>query len=194
MLKCIQISVMNEKYKTKSSRILRYIRFCAGPVLIGLIFAFVWIIFPREWLGIEMEDAGNLNNEFNFIGISHAIFAAGILTYVWHRNGRLKYSIKHSKREVFNEYVDDNIPDAMHFLLFIFSACLVAISLLIPEDTLFVGAQNSFFTAFIVTVWWEVAHELDDWRDGFWVLTPPEKWVQEEDALPEPEVIFDKAQ
>lgn len=179
---------MNQKEKIALLKIWKYIRFCGTPFLFGLFFAFIWSIVPREWLGIKLEDAGNLNNQFNFIGISHAIFAAGILAYVWNRNDKLKYSIQHKKREVFDEYADARIHPVIHFLLFVFSASLVIVSLFIPDDTIFVGAQNSFFTAFIVTVWWRVAQELDDWKDGFWILTPPESWIKEEDALPEAEL------
>ncbi len=156
-----------KKKKTSISELMeKFTPLTVKAVWYGLITTFLWIIIPQEKIADTAVDAESIKFALEIMFLSHSVLAAWLTTLLFQKITVLKGAVRKGEPDEIEEVVDFEIPEPIDYLLLILSTAIFLLSILKPTDSIAAGSILSFSGVFIVAIWWNILHELDDPYNG----------------------------
>ncbi len=150
------------------------------PAIVGSLIGLIWyfVFFSLDWHFREADESAFTDSVIPVIAMFHAIVAGHILNKVWEEYKVVRRCLRDKDKATFMRCRDDRIPIAIHLLLASMSIVIQAMTLLIHFERPFAGVAANFSVAFVLTLYWEVATNLDNPLKGVWYREIPRDWLE----------------
>jgi hypothetical protein len=170
----------------QSNGLRQHVRMIVVPAVVSLSLAIgLWYgIFFRLGLGLlESDESVFTDAIIPTLAMFHAIVAGGVLNKVWEEYKIVRHCVKTKDKDTFMKCRDDRIPLAIHLLLGSLSLIIMALVMMLHYDSAGAGIASTFSVAFVLTLYWEVATNLDNPFKGAWYVNQiPKEWFDDDKA------------
>lgn len=171
------------------STIRPYFSILLVPALVSVGTGGVWwlLFFPYHWNVGKADETALTNTLIPVLATFHAILAAAVLSKVWEEFKTIRRCVQAGDEAAYRRCLQDRIPPAIHLLLAVMSILIVAGTMLIHYDNAIAGFLVVGAITFVLTLYWEVATNLDNPQCGAWYVNEiPLSWRQVSATTPEP--------
>ena len=173
----------------KLPEVKSHCRILVTPVLASSGAALAWyFVFFRLRINVGKADEVALTNTLiPVLATFHAILAAAVLSKVWEEFKQIRRCIYDGNEKGYVECLRDRIPMTIHLLLAVMSFLIVACSMLVEYQHACAGLLVVGGLAFVLSLYWEVATNLDNPVTGVWYVDRiPASWRKEnnDSAIP----------
>ena len=152
-----------------------------GPAVVGSMISLMWyhVFFTFDWHFQETDESAFTDTVIPIIAMFHAIVAGHILNKVWEEYKVVRRCLRDKDKDTFLRCRDDRIPIAIHLLLGSMSVVIQVLTLLVHFEKPFAGIAANFSVAFVLTLYWKVATNLDNPLRGAWYKDQiPKDWFE----------------
>lgn len=154
------------------------------PVAVSLVLSigvWYWIFYRLGVSFFESDESTFTDAIVPTLAMFHAIVAGHVLIKVWDEYKVVRRCVKKGDKKTFMECRDDRIPLAIHMLLASLSVIIMVLVMLLHYDGPGAGIASTSSVAFVLTLYWEVATNLDNPFKGVWYRDQiPKDWFKEE--------------
>ncbi len=138
-----------------------------------------WVFLPQGWNVGKPDETALTNTLIPVLATFHAILAAAVLSKVWEEFKLIRHYVEAGDESSFRRCVKDRIPPMIHLLLAVMSFLIVAGTMLVHYDRPAAGVLVVGAITFVLTLYWEVATNLDNPHRGAWYINQiPPGWCQ----------------
>ena len=165
----------------KTGDLIPQCKIIVTPILASAFAALVWyFLFFRLHLNVGKDDETALTNTLiPVLATFHAILAAAVLSKVWEEFKQIRHCILKMDEQGFSACLDDRIPFTIHLLLAAMSLLIVFSAMLVEYQHASAGLLVVGGLTFVLTLYWEVATNLDNPLSGAWYINRvPPSWIK----------------
>ncbi len=174
-MECLKKNDMARKYLA----IKRHLILLLKPLVFSSILTLLWYQLWLHGIHFPRRDEAVLTGAIVMtLGVAFSLTAAVVLGAVWNQYRQIVVSVIRRDRDTFLMYRDERIPILLHLLLGAFSVPLVVIIGLLDYANIWSGLCSIFIAAFIISLYWVVATELDNPAKSIWFAgRVPKEWL-----------------
>ena len=153
-----------------------------------------WQIQMSSWLRTLKTDEPIVIVLITIIGIGYVILTSLVAQTVWAEWKGIQMAISARDEVKFLEYKGQRLSPQVKLLLGMFSALLlVPTMILLAPTSLVVAAVLVFAVTFMITAFWVVSNDLDDYWTSVWIIdlgSVPEEWRRKHFNSEEQQKLF----
>lgn len=166
-----------------SKKILPHTLLFVKPAAASLAIGFLWFfVFRRFGIHLTQSDESILTDAIiPILATFHAIAAGFVLQRVWDEYSILRRCVRRGDKKTFDDYKGERVPMAIHMLLAVMSLLVQGMVMILDYEDAAAGWTVTMSIAFMLTLYWLVATNLDDPFHGAWYIGEiPDHWLSEE--------------